>query len=154
MKEPKVVEEEIKEIGFEEAERLDSFDSMFWKPEVNVEYILTFSKWRLVRREIPKYMKPDEKEERSILELLIDSRDGRACEQQWDIISKKLREQIRPYCEGGAITENVFKFKMKGEKSKREYFVTLLRKREDGSPKKGEAKAAIEDEPGPEAFVG
>lgn len=117
----------VKEISFGEAEELDSLETMYFKPETNIQYELTFSAWKLVRKQIPKYKEKETYEEKTILELKVETVNGKETDQEWGIISKKLRTAFSTYCVNGNILKKVFSYKQKGDGGDRSYHVSELR---------------------------
>ena len=116
------------ELTFEEAEKIEEREGLYFKPETNREYKLTFSTWKLVMRNIPAYRDPKIMERKVVLELRIDGMDGETktmngepLNKEWGIISKKCRNAFEPFCEADTITKRIFTFKQKGENQNRVY---------------------------------
>lgn len=123
-----VREEELKEISFEEADKLDALNSKYFKAEDNIEYVVSFSSWKLGKKMIPNYNDKTKLEEKVVLELTLESLNGankrgngEPLSMQWSMISAKQREAFRVYCENGSITKKTFKYKQKGPSTNRTY---------------------------------
>lgn len=110
-------------VTFEEAQKIDEQNSKYFKPEINKEYKLTFSSWSLYRKKVPHYKNKERLEEKTVLELNVDSLNGMPVEMEWGILSQKCRTAFELYCKLGTITKKVFYFKSTGEQSKRTYQV-------------------------------
>jgi len=108
-------DEEMKEISFEEAGKFDDLESKYFSPSLNIPYKLTFSGWSLYRKNVPKYNDKTQTEERTILQLLVDSRDGQPCKQEYNVLSIKVRAAFQPYCKDNTITKKVFNLTLKGK---------------------------------------
>lgn len=103
------------EISSEEAEQFDLLSAKYFSAQQNVPYELTFSRARLARKMVKRYQS-EEMEEKVVLELIVNSINGKntVAPQEWNIKSKKLRDMFDVYYKDGRITKKVFLFKIKG----------------------------------------
>lgn len=113
-----------KEIDFAEADRMDELESKYFKPKLNIEYRLTFSSWRLVRKLIPDYKDKTKMNERTVLELKIESRSDSPVEQEWGILAKTCRDAFSAHCKNGNITKKIFSFKAVGTNKAERYEIS------------------------------
>lgn len=123
------------EITFDDAEKLDALASKYFKAETNVQYQLTFSHWCLYRKKVPNFNNKDVLEDKSILELTVDSINGEPVNQEWGILSAKCRSAFEPYCRNGSILKKVFSYKSKGEGKDKVYQVAEVGDKESISIK-------------------
>lgn len=132
--------EKGKPISWDEGKRMRTLDSRFFKPEANLKYILTFSKWELTRKKIPDYNDKTKMVEKTVLELTVDSVGGQKVEQRWDITSMKLQDIIEPYCRESILDKRKFEFIMRGDGAKRTFNLAALGDRDFAAvpPKKVE----------------
>lgn len=123
-------ERELK--GFEEAQKLDEANTPFFKPEANTEYQLGFSGYRLVEKAVPDYNDKTKMVNKVILELRVDFLNGRKVDKEWGILSVKLRNKWKDYCENGQVTKAIFKYKFTGTGKATDYNITFLGSKEGG----------------------
>lgn len=126
-------------MNFDEAEKMDELESKFFKAESNIEYVLTFSNWKLEIQTVPDYNDKNKQTKKPVLVVTVDSINGTKTKvtgepiaKEWGILSRKLRETFRPFCESGNITKKTYKFKAKGDGKDRTY--TLLEVGDKHSP--------------------
>jgi hypothetical protein len=128
-----VPEYKEREISPDEAERMDALDRKYFKPETNIEYKLSFKRWKLVRKMVPQFDNKNLKEEKTVLELAVDSMNGSVAKGDgsqldiiWEIISPKCRAAWDPHYRNGDIIKKLFSFKSKGEGIHRTYTVVVV----------------------------
>ena len=136
--------EDVKEteISPDEAEKLDQLDNKYFKPETNIDYELSFSEWKLLRKEVPDYNNREKMVEKTVLKLVIDSLNGTKVKTNgepiditWEILSMKCRMAWDTYYRNGNITKKMFSYKQKGEAKNRTYHISEVGDKEKPSKK-------------------
>ena len=118
--------------GFEEAEKIDAANTPFFKPEANKEYLLGFNSWRLIEKPIPDFNDKTKLVKKVILELGVDFLNEMKVDKEWGIVSGKLRNKFKDYCESGQITKGIFKYKFSGVGKATDYTLTWISSKEGG----------------------
>lgn len=122
--------DEGKAISWEEAKNFDELGNKYFAAKPNVDYKLTFSSFRLVRKQVQDWDNKDAMVEKTVLELVLDSINGNKVEQQWNVLAFKLRQMFEPYARSKLITEKVFLYNCNGLMGKaREYTLAALESR-------------------------
>ena len=129
-----------------EAEKKDELDSRYLSVGSNTEVKLTFTDvpledkdafdgkcitGRLVKKLMPVWeagKKTDKNEEKIVLQMVVSSINGEACQKIWNIKSQKMRGLFRTYAENNLLTSKIFVVKVKGEIVKGDYTVVGLDK--------------------------
>ena len=129
-----------------EAEKKDELDSRYLSVGSNTEVKLTFTDMplddkdafdgkcvtgRLVKKLMPMWengKKTDKTEEKVVLQMVVSSINGEACQKIWNIKSAKMRGLFRTYAENNLLTSKIFIVKVKGEIVKGDYTVVGLDK--------------------------
>lgn len=113
------MENEQREITYEEAKRMDELNSKWFTPETNVPFKVTFSEAHLVPQRKPTYQTKDLPYEKQViintpvLVLTMDSLNGSPCQGKiYEIISPHQREAFRDYYENQTITRYTFQCKV------------------------------------------
>jgi hypothetical protein len=123
-------QEEGKAISWEDAKNFDELSNKYFTAKPNVDYKLTIKSYRLVRKQVQDYKNKDVTVEKTVLELVIDSINGNKVEQQWNVLSFKLRQMFEPYAKAGLITQKVFLYNCNGLMGQsREYTLAALEPR-------------------------
>lgn len=130
----------------EQADKIDSMKSRYFKVGSNMEYRLEFSTepiedkdspdgkcitGRLIKKMSPVWKEGKDtgaKEEAVMRQMTICKLNGEACEKIWNIKSAKMREIFRPYAENGLLGKKIFLLKIKGELKDCDYMLTPLDK--------------------------
>jgi hypothetical protein len=119
--------EDGKPISWEEARNFDELSNKYFTAKPNIDYRLTFASFRLVRKQVQDYKNKDVTVEKTVLELVVDSINGNAVSQQWNVLSFKLRKMFEPYAKSNLVTEKVFLYNCNGlQGSAREYTLAAL----------------------------
>ena len=131
-------------LTWEEAEKNDELNSRYFTVGSNKKYSLTFSATpmedkdsfddqcvtgRLVKKVMPVWengKKTDKTEEKTVLQMVISSINGDACQKIWNIKSRKMRDLFRTYAENNLLTTKKFVFEVKGELMKGDYHLVAL----------------------------
>ena len=123
--------EKEEEISPDEAEKLDQLDNKYFKPETNIEYKLSFSAWKLIRKKVPDFNNREKMVEKTVLKLNVDSLNGSTkkpggepLDMLWEILSMKCRMAWDAYYRNGNITKKIFSYKQKGEGTNRTYAIS------------------------------
>ena len=133
-------------LSWSEAEKKDELDSRYLSVGSNTEVKLTFTDTpledkdtfdgkcitgRLVKKLMPMWengKKTDKTEEKIVLQMVVSSINGEACQKIWNIKSQKMRGLFRTYAENNLLTSKIFVVKVKGERVKGDYTVVGLDK--------------------------
>ena len=114
-----------KRFSFEEAKKRDMVNSMYFNPEVNVPYVLTFKDAYNTERDMPvweKGVKTEETERKVVLVLKIETINNEkvSSDQEWSVTNPRWREKFEPYGVQDQLTKMKFQVKVKLNGNKKE----------------------------------
>ena len=112
--------------NFDEAEKCDVANSLYFKPEVNIRYELTFGPletepdpnhphYKLVEKDIPDFNDKTKTARKVVLILQVASINGTKTSQEWSILSLGCRKALQEACQSGMLLKKKYAFKSAGE---------------------------------------
>ena len=120
------IDETGTEIPWDKAAEYDVLDSKFFKPQPNVEYRLTFSASKLLRKLVQDFNDKNKKVEATVLELKVSSINGQPVNQEWNVRSFNLRAMFEPYAKANSILKKTFMFKVRGQGTQTQYTLAAI----------------------------
>lgn len=125
--------------GFDEGEKLDILNSLFFKAETNIRYELTFIPlarvvpqgqspitYELVEKDVMDFNDKTKMVKKVCLNLRVDSVNGNKVDQEWGILAKAVRDLFKEPCVNGNLLKKKYAFQSKGEGKGKTYSVSEI----------------------------
>ena len=102
--------------SFAQADEIDVMNSKFFSPLTNINYELTFAvafenpdpqhpHYRIEMKDFPDFTDKSKQVSRVVLDVFVDSVNGKKVRQSWGIVNPLLRKMLQPACENGNLTK-------------------------------------------------
>jgi hypothetical protein len=118
--------------NFEEAREADATNSLFFKPETNTSYKLTFADlkdmpdlahphYKIVERNFTDFNDKSTSVKKVVVILQVESVNGKKVNQTWDVIPQTLRKMVEAPCTTGTLLKKVYLLQVRGEGKQKTY---------------------------------
>ncbi len=143
-------EENFVEISFEEAKKMVDENSKYFKPEGGRKYKLTFSKTQLCKKPVLKFGKnpatatEKDYEVKPVLQLVVESIDGKIIGKNWEILNWKLIKMFSDYLEADSVLTGIFIYEKTGSGTTTEHSLARIGEKKNSIKPNSETSANAE----------
>lgn len=121
--------------NFEEAREADATNSLFFKPQTNTSYKLTFTKlkdkpdiahphYKIVERPFQDFNDKTKIVKKVVVILQVETVNGKQVSQTWDVIPQTLRKMVEAPCVTGMLLKKVYLLQVQGEGKQKTYVLS------------------------------